>query len=148
MAVLAVLIAQPLAAHAKTALDRAARPQPGRIALTFDDLPALSLTADQHYIDDVTTRLVAGLRHHHLIVTAFVIGGALERPTRVEQIANLERWLGAGYDLGNHTYSHETPEQIGVAEVCQDDAQRHEDVLEPVIGPSDRNIRENRLQQR
>jgi len=84
-----------------------------KVALTFDDLPALTLTTNQAYVNDLTTRLLAGLRRHHLPATGFVVESKLDEGDRAQQIAALEKWLDAGMDLGNHTYSHESPNEIG-----------------------------------
>ena len=90
-----------------------ARTPPARIALTYDDLPALTLSDEQSYVDDITKRLLAGLKRHRLPATGFVIEGELEQLDRARQIAALQAWLDAGMDLGNHSYSHESPNDIG-----------------------------------
>ncbi|HEX3431178.1 MAG TPA: polysaccharide deacetylase family protein [Rhizomicrobium sp.] len=78
----------------------------GEVALTFDDLPTLSLTPSFAYEEMTTVRLLDGLRRNHLPATGFVNEGKLEGEDRTARIALLERWLDAGMDLGNHGYSH------------------------------------------
>jgi peptidoglycan/xylan/chitin deacetylase (PgdA/CDA1 family) len=90
-----------------------ARAADGKVALTFDDLPALTLRADQPYVDDLTDRLLRGLRRHRLPATGFVNEGKLDEIQRPRQIADLEKWLRAGMNLGNHTFSHESPNELG-----------------------------------
>lgn len=85
----------------------------GKVALTFDDLPGLSLVPDQAYVDYLNVMLLRGLRRHRLPAIGFVIGDQLEGRGRAQQIANLQKWLDAGMNLGNHTYSHESPEALG-----------------------------------
>lgn len=89
--------------------------QTGKVALTFDDLPGLSLFADQPYVDYLNEMLVRGLARHHLPAIGFVNESKLDAIIRDRQIANLQRWLNAGFDLGNHTFSHESPNDLGAA---------------------------------
>lgn len=98
-------------AAAMTALGMPAHAE-GKVALTFDDLPGLTILQDQPYIDHLTRKLLHKLRRHHFPATGFVNEDKLEQdPAR--QTENLRRWLRAGMDLGNHTYSHESLTQIG-----------------------------------
>jgi peptidoglycan/xylan/chitin deacetylase (PgdA/CDA1 family) len=76
------------------------------VALTFDDLPALSLSPTLGYARITTDRLLAGLRRDHIPATGFVNEGKLEGTDRMGRINLLDAWLDAGMDLGNHTYSH------------------------------------------
>ncbi len=85
----------------------------GKVALTFDDLPALSLFADQPYVNYLNDMLLRGLKRHHLPATGFVNESKLDAIDRTQQIANLQKWLDAGMNLGNHTFSHESPDQLG-----------------------------------
>jgi peptidoglycan-N-acetylglucosamine deacetylase len=90
------------------------------VALTFDDLPALSLTDATPYWTATTQKLLAGLRRHHIPAIGFVNEQKLE-PDRIARVDLLRRWLNAGEDLGNHTYSHEsltnTPVDAYIADV-------------------------------
>lgn len=85
----------------------------GKVALTFDDLPALSLFADQPYVNYLNVMLLRGLKRHRLPAIGFVNESKLGEIDRPQQIANLEKWLDAGMNLGNHTFSHESPDQLG-----------------------------------
>ncbi|HZV10956.1 MAG TPA: polysaccharide deacetylase family protein [Novosphingobium sp.] len=87
----------------------------GQVALTFDDLPGLTLFADQPYVDYFNEMLVRGLKRHHLPAIGFVNESKLDEIQRERQIANLRRWLNAGENLGNHTFSHESPNDLGAA---------------------------------
>jgi peptidoglycan/xylan/chitin deacetylase (PgdA/CDA1 family) len=98
-------------AHAGTAVRTGA----GTVALTFDDLPGLSLVPDQPYVNYINDMLLRGLRHHRLPATGFVNESKLDLIDRPQQIANLEKWLEAGFELGNHTFSHESPDALGGA---------------------------------
>ncbi|MBT2187208.1 polysaccharide deacetylase family protein [Sphingobium sp. H33] len=92
----------------------------GKIALTFDDLPALTLSTDQSYVNDLTSRLLSGLKRHHLPATGFVVEGKLDELNREAQIAVLRSWLEAGLDLGNHSFSHESPNSLGANAYVED----------------------------
>ena len=103
LAIALLIVSQPAAARARE----------GKIALTFDDLPALTILNDQAYVDYLNVMILRGLKRHHFPATGFVNGGKLDELNRDRQIANLKRWLDAGMDLGNHTFSHESPNTLG-----------------------------------
>jgi peptidoglycan/xylan/chitin deacetylase (PgdA/CDA1 family) len=104
----------------------------GKVALTFDDLPGLSIFADQPYVDYINDALLRGLRRHHLPAFGFVNEGKLDEIDRPKQIANLEKWLDAGMNLGNHTFSHESPNLLG-AQGYIDDIIRGEPVVRGLL---------------
>jgi len=108
---------------AVTPLTAAARPPAGQIALTFDDLPAISLVRREDYIEDVNRRLLASLVRHRIPAIGFVNEYKLDEIDRARQIAIMRRWLDAGMDLGNHTFSHDSPNEIGVAAYLADIAE-------------------------
>ena len=128
IAVVSLLLGTPAAAR------------PGEVALTFDDLPALTLFTSQPWTDDLNLRLLAGLRRHHLPATGFVNAGKLNQGLRARQVADLQRWLAAGMDLGNHTFSHESPNQIG-AERYIADIIRGEPVLRELLARRGQRLR-------
>jgi peptidoglycan/xylan/chitin deacetylase (PgdA/CDA1 family) len=104
----------------------------GKVALTFDDLPALSLFNDQPYVNSINDMLLLGLRRHHLPAIGFVNEGKLDAIDRTQQIANLEKWLNAGMNLGNHTFSHGSPDTMG-AKGYIDDIARGEPVTRSLL---------------
>ena len=85
----------------------------GTVAITFDDLPAYTILLDQDYVDRLNADLLAGLKRHHIPATGFVVEGKLDELVRARQIAVLKNWQKAGMGLGNHTFSHESPNTIG-----------------------------------
>jgi len=85
----------------------------GKVALTFDDLPALTLFNDQPFVNYLNDVLLRGLKRHHLPAIGFVNESKLDAIDRAQQIANLKKWLDAGMTLGNHTFSHESPDTLG-----------------------------------
>ncbi len=78
----------------------------GCVAVTFDDLPTYGEGQSIKEDTQLTIRLLAGLRRHHIPATGFVNERQLEGPDRGARINLLERWLDAGMDLGNHGFSH------------------------------------------
>jgi peptidoglycan/xylan/chitin deacetylase (PgdA/CDA1 family) len=85
----------------------------GQVALTFDDLPGLSLVPDQPYVNYLNVMLLRGLKRHRFSATGFVNEDKLDNLDRAQQIANLQKWIDAGLDLGNHTFSHDSPNELG-----------------------------------
>jgi len=109
-AVAFLLLVQPSPAEARD----------GMVALTFDDLPALTILNDQAYVDYLNVMILRGLKRRHFPATGFVNEGKLDELDRDRQIANLQRWLDAGMGLGNHTFSHESPNDLGAAKYIAD----------------------------
>lgn len=101
-------------------LAAAARSPEGRIALTFDDLPGLTLSTNEAEIEAYNARLLAGLKHHHVPAIGFVNEGKLIGAERARQIKLLEAWSKAGMALGNHTFSHESPNTLGARRYIED----------------------------
>ena len=84
-------------------------PSSRTMAITIDDLPTASvLGQDIERAERTTTDLLAGIKRSGVPAIGFVNEVKLqsngeEDPRRV---ALLQRWLDAGLELGNHTYSH------------------------------------------
>ncbi|MBV9508869.1 MAG: polysaccharide deacetylase family protein [Caulobacteraceae bacterium] len=87
-------------------LSAPARAEP--VALTFDDLPALSFSPSTDYWEASTKSLLAGLVRRRIPATGFVTESKLEGPDAARRVRLLIDWLDAGMDLGNHGYSHES----------------------------------------
>jgi len=121
-----------LAFLACTVVPASARPPMGKVALTFDDLPALTVLKDQPYVDYLTKTLVDGLKRRHIPATGFVNEGKLDDLIRARQIDNLKRWLDAGLHLGNHSYSHYSASTVG-ARAYIADIVRGEQVTRPLL---------------
>ena len=102
------------------------------VALTFDDLPGLTLLRSQAYVDHSNLMLLRGLGRNHLPAIGFVNEGKLDEGHRARQIGNLKAWIKAGMDLGNHTYSHESPNTMSAHAYIADIA-RGERVTRPLL---------------
>jgi peptidoglycan/xylan/chitin deacetylase (PgdA/CDA1 family) len=100
----------------------AAAQSPARrtVAITIDDMPGYGGLASMQSIVD---RLIRTLKAERAPAIGFVnegklfAGGTREVPARTDL---LRRWLDAGYDLGNHTYSHVGPGRVTFDVYAQD----------------------------
>jgi peptidoglycan/xylan/chitin deacetylase (PgdA/CDA1 family) len=87
-------------------------PVPARkIAITFDDLPAVSVpaseTCDLAALKANTAKLLVTLTSHSVPITGFVNEGRICKSLGPEALQSLLKlWLDAGAELGNHTFSH------------------------------------------
>lgn len=109
-----------------------ARSEP--VALTFDDLPSMTLIEDPAYAEVTTTRLLRGLRRNHLPAIGFVTGQQLDGPRREAGEHMLQQWLRQGIPLGNHTWSHESLNKIPLDTYIAD-VKRDDDLLRPLLAP-------------
>jgi peptidoglycan-N-acetylglucosamine deacetylase len=86
------------------------------VAVTIDDLPAGM--ADRLPAADIlamTQKLLGTLRDQKVPVVGFVNEKKLYKPGEVdERIKALEMWLDYGFELGNHTFSHASLNQVGL----------------------------------
>lgn len=93
-----------------SAQDRASGKAPRReVAVTFDDLPSQRHNGEIEVVTRMTDKLVASIKANHVPAIGFVNEGKLYAPDgKLDEarVANLRKWLDAGFELGNHTYSH------------------------------------------
>ena len=125
---------------ALAAVTAVAEPPRRQIALTFDDLPANSTRRDVATHAAITDKLLAGLARHRIPAIGFVNEGKLQtgadaaaEETDPARVALLERWLEAGLELGNHTYSHPSLYRTPLHEF-QADVLRGEKVTRRLLG--------------
>lgn len=105
------------------------------VAVTFDDLPVVSVTRwDVASHRAITTRLLEAVVAHGVPAVGFVNeeylhASGVAEPARVDL---LRQWLDAGLELANHTFAHldmhETP-----IERFEDDLVRGEPVLRELL---------------
>jgi len=116
---LSALLIGTLAVHAQGASTRT-------VALTFDDLPFAVAGDDQAPgkladVQRANARILKILAAHHATTIGFVneikLNVENERDARA---AVLRQWLGAGMDLGNHTYSHPALSEVETAKYEDD----------------------------
>ncbi|HAL22085.1 MAG TPA: polysaccharide deacetylase [Stenotrophomonas sp.] len=106
-----------------------------RIAVTIDDLPWARV--DEIVPADLQQRhaaLMAQLHQANVPVVGFVNENKLEVDGQVQpqRVQMLRDWRDAGYELGNHTYSHMDLNAKGVAAFRQDFL-RGEQTLRPLL---------------
>jgi peptidoglycan/xylan/chitin deacetylase (PgdA/CDA1 family) len=84
-----------------------------RIAITLDDGPVVGELKDLERFQRIAAALLGSLQAEKIPATIFINERQLnvegQRDARVAVLAN---WLDAGYDLGNHTYSHPSLNKI------------------------------------
>jgi peptidoglycan/xylan/chitin deacetylase (PgdA/CDA1 family) len=110
-------------------------PSHRQVAVTFDDLPTVSKDTSYAVQDAITRKLLASLKRQQIPVIGFVIGSKLYPGGLLDRarVGLLKRWLDAGFELGNHSYSHKSLNRIPLAEyeedVARDDSVLRADVL-------------------
>jgi len=90
------------------------------VVLIFDDLPALTILPDRAYVDYLNIVTIRGLKRHRFPATGFVNESELDELERDRQIANLTRRIDAKMELGNHIFSHESPNHLGAENYIAD----------------------------
>ena len=79
------------------------------VAVTIDDLPTASVLGnDLQAAQETTARLLEALTRNGVPAIGFVNESKLrtDGETDPRRVALLRQWLDAGFDLGNHTFSH------------------------------------------
>ena len=117
----------------------AANATPGKrgrlMAITIDDLPTASVLGEDLPRAEKTTRdLLASIGRAGVPAIGFVNGRKLETNATVDprRVALLQRWLDAGLELGNHSYSHLDLHLTDVA-VFEADVARGEQVTRRLV---------------
>src|SRR2546423_3075975 len=84
-----------------------------QVAITIDDLPAASNVMPAATITEMTTKLLTTLRDQKIPVVGFVNEKKLYKIGEVDERINaLKMWLDYGFELGNHTFSHASLNQV------------------------------------
>jgi peptidoglycan/xylan/chitin deacetylase (PgdA/CDA1 family) len=84
------------------------------VAVTFDDLPVISTRRDISYHREITNKLLKTITASKIPAIGFVNEDKLYREGKWywrprldhQRVALVQRWLDAGLELGNHTFSH------------------------------------------
>lgn len=106
--------------------------QTREIAITIDDLPLvaskMNTPANQQRSTERFNKIIEALVKNQVPATGFVIAGAIEKG----QLEFLEEFKKAGFDLGNHTYSHYNLNAMKADKYIAD-LDRAEKILDPLI---------------
>src|SRR5205807_8926024 len=111
-------------------------------SITIHDLPAAAsnfISAPD--ITRMTLKLLTTLRDQKVPAVGFVNEKKVYKLGEVdERIKALEMWLDAGFDLGNHTYSHLSLNQVGL-KAWEDDVVQGESVLKLLLAQRNKKLR-------
>jgi peptidoglycan/xylan/chitin deacetylase (PgdA/CDA1 family) len=113
---------------------QAAQKPDRQVAVTIDDLPAgMADRLPAADITAMTTKLLGTLRGQKIPVVGFVNEKKLYKPGEVdERIKALQMWLDYGFELGNHTFSHSSLNQVGL-KAWEDDVIQGESVTRMLL---------------
>ena len=108
-------------------------PADRRVAITIDDGPVVGELKDLGRFQRITNGLIGTLQAEKVPVTMFVNEAQLNVPgQRDARAAVLDQWLDAGFELGNHTYSHQSANQVPF-ERFADDVIKGEVITRPLV---------------
>ncbi|MBA4056383.1 MAG: polysaccharide deacetylase-like protein [Marivirga sp.] len=84
------------------------------VAITFDDLPVVCQCENDAERMEVTEKLIATFKKYKIPILGVVNEQKLESNGIVDpaRVALLQKWLEAGFELGNHGYSHKNINEI------------------------------------
>jgi peptidoglycan/xylan/chitin deacetylase (PgdA/CDA1 family) len=84
------------------------------VAVTFDDLPVVCQCENDAERTDITEKLIATLKKYKMPILGVVNEQKLESNGIVEpaRVVLLQKWLDAGFELGNHGYSHKDIKEV------------------------------------
>lgn len=94
-----------------------------QMSVTIDDLPFnFSNRVSNEEMDKIVTKLINKIKEEKIPATAFVNEGKLVVNGIIdnERITILKKWIDAEIELGNHTYSHRSANQISFEEYTKD----------------------------
>jgi peptidoglycan/xylan/chitin deacetylase (PgdA/CDA1 family) len=84
-----------------------------RVAITIDDGPVVGELKDLGNFQRISAGLMSSLQADKVPATIFINERQLNvQGQRDGRVAVVAQWLDAGYDIGNHTYSHPSMNEI------------------------------------
>jgi peptidoglycan/xylan/chitin deacetylase (PgdA/CDA1 family) len=108
-------------------------PAARRVAITIDDGPVVNELADLGNFQRITNGLVGSFQIERVPVTIFINERQLNVPgQRDARAAVVEQWLNAGFEVGNHTYSHQSASKVPVDQF-QDDVIKGEVITRALL---------------
>lgn len=104
-----------------------------RVAITIDDGPVVNELTDLGNFQRITNGLIGSLQIEKVPVTIFINERQLNVPgQRDARAATVEQWLNAGFEVGNHTYSHKSASNVPVDQF-QDDVVKGEVITRAIL---------------
>lgn len=104
-----------------------------RVAITIDDGPVVNEMTDLGRFQRITNGLIGSFQIEKVPVTMFVNEAQLNVPgQRDARAAVLDQWIEAGFELGNHTYSHQSANQVSF-ERFSDEVIKGEVITRPIV---------------
>lgn len=92
-----------------------------RVAITIDDGPVVNEMTDLGNFQRITNGLIGSFQVEKVPVIIFVNERQLNVPGQRDARANVvEQWLNAGFEVGNHAYSHKSASMVPVDEFTDD----------------------------
>ena len=108
-------------------------PPARRVAITIDDGPVVGDMGELERFQRISKGLIDSLTVEKVPATIFVNERQLNVPGQRDARATvLEQWLDAGFDLGNHTYSHPSLNKMPLWQY-QDDVVKGEVIMRPLV---------------
>lgn len=104
-----------------------------RVAITIDDGPVVNEMSDLGNFQRITNGLIGSFQAEKVPVTIFINERQLNVPgQRDARAAVVEQWLNAGFEVGNHSYSHQSASKVPV-EQFQDDVVKGEVITRALL---------------
>jgi peptidoglycan/xylan/chitin deacetylase (PgdA/CDA1 family) len=92
-----------------------------RVAITIDDGPVVNEMTDLGNFQRITNGLIGSFQVEKVPVIMFLNERQLNVPGQRDARANVvEQWLNAGFEVGNHSYSHKSASMGPVDEFTDD----------------------------
>ncbi|KAF0162254.1 MAG: pgdA [Ignavibacteria bacterium] len=113
-----------------------------KIAVTIDDLPLQRIGSySKEQYESLTKKLLTNLSLQKVPVIGFVNEGKLFTNNKLDEnkVALLKQWLDAGFELGNHSFSHKSANQIS-AEEFNGDILKGEQVIRNLVESSGKRL--------
>ena len=108
-------------------------PASRHVAITIDDGPVVNEMTDLGNFQRITNGLIGSFQIEKVPVTIFVNERQLNVPgQRDARAAVVEQWLDAGFDVGNHAYSHKSASNVPVDQF-QDDVVKGEVITRALL---------------
>lgn len=115
-------------------------PATRRVAITIDDGPVVNEMQDLANFERVSFGLIGAVQAEQVPATIFINERQLNvQAQRDARVAVLERWLDAGFELGNHTYSHPSLNNVPLWQFG-DDVVKGEVVIRALLEERGRNL--------